>query len=263
MSQSYVLVVDPNPATARRVEEVLRGTGFGLLVARDATEAVAAAEGMDLSVVLACASLPRGNGYELARQLREAHPAVAVFLLAGGFDVYNEQRAQEAGVTGQIRRPFTPAGLSAHLEQVLGPLGEADLPSADDAISPLDELDAAAVEPLVQTVPVSMAPAAGRGPRPPASDERIATFLPRDYQELEPVAVDPEVIGPALERAILEVLPEVVQRVLRHSLTSSPAFRDLVEVAVEDAVRAQLPGIAERVVQERLREREQRDDAAD
>lgn len=261
MSQSFVLVVDPNPSTARRVEEALRGTGFGLLCSRDAPEAITASEGHDLSVVLASASLPRGNGYDLARQLRELHPAAAVFLLAGGFEVYNPQRAEEAGVTGQIRKPFTAAGLSAHLEQVLGPLGQAIEPIADDAVTSLDELDAAAVEPLVQTVPVDMAAPRAPAHRPPASDERIATFLPRDYQQLEPVAVDPEVIGPALERAILEVLPEVVQRVLRHSLSSSPDFRDLVEVAVEDAVRAQLPEIAERVVQERLREREQRDDA--
>ena len=119
--------------------------------------------------------------------------------------------------------------------------------------------------PIEARVPASVAPRAAPplGGRPPASDERVATFLPRDYQQLEPVAVDPEVVGPALERAILEVLPEVVQRVLRHSLAASPAFRDILEVAVEDAVRAQLPEIAERVVKERLREREQREDSGD
>lgn len=259
MPQSYVLVVDPNPTTARRVEEALRGAGFGFLSARDAAEAATAAEGMDLAVVLASASLPRGNGYDLARSLRERHPAAAVFLLAGGFEVYNAQRAADAGVAGQVHKPFTAESLRAHLEQVLGPLGNGAGTPAAEAVE-LSELADGALEPLVATTPVASAPAPRPPGRPPASDERVATFLPRDYQQLEPVAVDPQVVGPALERAILEVLPVVVQRVLRHSLVAAPEFRDLVEVAVDEAVRAQLPEIAERVVRERLRERELRDE---
>ena len=266
MSQSYVLVVDSNPSTARRVEEALAGTGFGFLTARDATEATAVTEGVDLAVVLSGASLPRGNGYDLARQLRERHPAAAVFLLAGGFEVYNAARAAEAGVVGQIRKPFTAEGLRANLEQVLGPLGTNGAGGPGDELEAgLEDLSAATLEPLVPTAPISAPPpmASRHGHRPPASDERVATFLPRDYQQLEPVAVDPEVVGPALERAILEVLPVVVQRILRHSLASSPEFRDLVEVAVDEAVRAQLPEIAERVVRERLRERELREDSGE
>lgn len=264
MSHSYVLVVDPNPATFRRVEVALQGSGFGLLSARDAVEASTITEGVDLAVVLSSASLPRGNGYDLARQLRERHPAAAVFLLAGGFEVYNRQRGVDAGVTDQISKPFTAEGLRAHLEQVLGPLpGHSSGAGAAGDEAGVEELGGSSIEPLVMTSPVAPRAAPPLGGRPPASDERVATFLPRDYQQLEPVAVDPEVVGPALERAILEVLPEVVQRVLRHSLAASPAFRDILEVAVEDAVRAQLPEIAERVVKERLREREQREDSGD
>jgi len=261
MPQSYVLVVDPNPSTARRVEEALYGSGFGFLTARDAAEALASTEGMDLAVVLSSASLPKGNGYELARSLRERHPAAAVFLLAGGFEVYNRQRAEEAGVVGQIRKPFTPESLRASLEQALGPLGSGADPDSDDP--GLEDLGNSDLEPLALGAPVGGPGASRAAARPPSSDERVATFLPRDYQQIEPVAVDPEVVGPALERAILEILPEVVQRILRHSLVSSPEFRDLIEVAVDEAVRTQLPDIAERVVRERVRERELRDDASD
>ena len=66
------------------------------------------------------------------------------------------------------------------------------------------------------------------------------------------VAVDGEVVGPALERAVMEVLPEVVEAVLRNAVTNSPAFRELLSVAVEEAVRTQLPAIASRVVEDRL-----------
>jgi hypothetical protein len=89
-------------------------------------------------------------------------------------------------------------------------------------------------------------------PAPPVSAERVATFLPRDHARLPRVAVDPDVVSPAMERAILEVLPEVVEAVLRNAVGSSVAFRDLVSAAVSEAVRAQLPEIAANIVRERL-----------
>ena len=90
--------------------------------------------------------------------------------------------------------------------------------------------------------------------RPPSANERIATFLPRDYDELPRVSVDPAVVVPAVEEAILQVLPEVVEAVLRRSLHSSEAFRDMLAIAVDEAVRAQLPGIARQVVGEHVDE---------
>jgi hypothetical protein len=70
--------------------------------------------------------------------------------------------------------------------------------------------------------------------------------------------VDPDVISPAVERAILEVLPEVVEAVLRTALGSSNAFRDLVAAAVDESVREALPEIATRAVRERLAQLEER-----
>jgi Arc/MetJ family transcription regulator len=89
-------------------------------------------------------------------------------------------------------------------------------------------------------------------PTPPVTEERLATFLPRDYRQVPLVQVDPEVVGPAVERAILEVLPEVVEAILRHALGSSTAFRELVSASVDEAVRDALPEVATRVVRERL-----------
>jgi hypothetical protein len=89
-------------------------------------------------------------------------------------------------------------------------------------------------------------------PRPAITEERFASLLPRDYAELPVVAVDPAVVTPALERAVLEVLPEVVDSLLRNALQSSPAFRELVAAAVAESVQAQLPALIERIVHARL-----------
>jgi hypothetical protein len=117
-------------------------------------------------------------------------------------------------------------------------------------------------EPEVQAYdgPIAPAPAPDL-PRSAPGDERVASFLPREWRTYPPVRVDPDVVGPAIERAILEVLPEVVEMVLCNALQRSPALRDLIEVAVDEAVRAQIGPIARRVIRERLAEIEAGEDA--
>lgn len=248
MSQSYVLVVDPNPAIHRRVEAALSACDLGLLSARNAEEAEATATGHDLAVVLSATSLPRGNGYDLARLLQERHPAAAVLLMSGGFEVYNQQRAEEAGVVGQLSKPFTSEQLVAAVEQAIGPLPQ--LPGATGesseraAVSSVSSARGAPRSDVPPPRPVL--------PRPLASNERVATILPRDYESVPVVSVDPDLVGPALERAILEVLPEVVEAVLRNALDTSPTFRDLVDAAVAEAVAERLPALVQELVTERL-----------
>ena len=240
---SHVLVVDPNPLTHRRVNEALGESGLTILIARDAVEAEQKSKDKAISLVLASAVLPRGNGYDLARSVRARCPEAVVWLLTGGFEVYNPARAAEAGVTGQITKPFSAETLREQVGSSLRPSAGGRGGSDAEDLPVEITLDAAED---------------GRAYAPPVSGERIATFLPRDYGEVPLVAVDPQVIGPALERAILEVLPEVVDVVLRRVLQSSSSFRDLVEGAVDEAVRAQVPAIAQRVVAERLAEMEAR-----
>ncbi len=241
---SYVLVVDPNPLTHRRVTEALGDAGVQILFARDAVEADQKGKGHAISLLLSSAVLPRGNGYDLTRAVLARCPDAVCYLLTGGFEVYNSTRAAEAGVSGQIPKPFSAELLR---DQVGGALKLGR--GLEAATAELDDLP---VE--IKLDPVEE----GAGYAPPTSGERIATFLPRDYGEIPLVAVDPAVVGPALERAILEVLPEVVDVVLRRVLQSSSSFRDLVEGAVDEAVRAQVPAIAARVVAERMAEIEAR-----
>ena len=225
-----VLVVDPNPATHRRVESAFAGLSR-TLYARGAAEAVERSEGERLDLVLSAVRLANGNGYDLARDLRDDHPAALVFLMAGGFDVYDEDRASIAGVDGRISVPFTPASSRSRVEDALGPL-----PPMDDA--PYNSSGGWTEDTM--PVPPPATPLGNAVPGAPVSDERLAVFLPRDFRAGEPVAVDPDVVGPGLERAVMEVLPEVVEGVLRSALTTSPSFRDLVEKAVAKAVEERL-----------------------
>lgn len=238
-----VLVVDPNPSTLRRAEEALAGHAYQVLSARDAEEALNSADQLDLAVVLAAAALPRGNGYDLARTVRERWPAAVVVLLSGGFEVYQQSRADESGVSAHLSKPFKAARLTALLEELIGPLEGL---AAAQAPVPQPELSFADLAPVAPVPPVPAAP------NVPVGAERVATVLPRSYAEVPMVQVDPKVVGPALERAVMEVIPEVVEAVLRNALSTSPAFRGLVEVAAREAVDERLPGMLRELVQERI-----------
>src|SRR5262245_37271777 len=113
MAQAQVLVVDPNPTTLQRVQAALRGTPYGILAARDAIESESFTDRLQIALVLSSTSLPRGNGYDLARTLLATHPDAKVFLVSGPFEVYNRERAEQAGVFGRISRPFSADGLRA------------------------------------------------------------------------------------------------------------------------------------------------------
>jgi len=245
MSISSVLVVDPNPAIAQRVESALHGVASQVLAARTPQAALDAVNGADVGLVLAAASLPGGSGYDFAALVRERWPAASTILMTGGFEVYSSSRAESSGVAGHLTKPFSESALCDLVEKLVGPLMAATIPEPVDIPPPAPaEAPPASVE-----AAIAMAVPA---PSPPITEERLATFLPRDYRKVPLVQVDPDVVGPAVERAILEVLPEVVEAVLRHALGSSTAFRDLVAAAVDESVRETLPDIASKVVRERL-----------
>lgn len=255
MGARTVLVVDSSPLSARRAEEALQNSGFRVVVAPSQSEAEATLLQEDVAVVLSSLIFPRGNGYDLARQVKSQHPEAVVFLLCGSFEVYSQERAKAAGVQDRITRPFTAEAFRRQLELVLGPLGE-DLPP-----------EAPAPAPVVVPAPAPVAPAAtaevaSASVHVPDSEERLATFIPRTYQRAASPPVDPSLI-PVVERVVQEVLPEVVEAVLSQALHRSPAFRDLVRLTVEETVRERLPVLARSLVQQRLAELEAQVEAVD
>ncbi len=273
MSLPTVLVVDPSPNSARTISSALQGRAWNVVSARSADAALDAARGHDIGLVVVAASLPGTNGYEFAANAREQWPAASTILLTGGFEVYNRRKADEAGVAAHLTKPLQEGryleamqGITGALAPMAAPVEQAPAPAPAPVLT-APPAPPAPPPPVVAPPPVipvrtaaPMAPV--EPPRPPISNERLATFLPRDYTDVPPVRVDPEVVGPAVERAILEVLPEVVEAVLRHALGSSTAFRDLVAAAVDEAVRESLPDIATKVVRERLAQLEARADSS-
>lgn len=243
MARRIILVVDADPAVARKAERALRGTACEVRGARTAAEAVQAARGLELAVLVSGTTLPDGTGYDLARSLRGDHPRASVVLLNGGFEVLDPERARDVGMDLSLRRPFSDDAFLGAMEQVLGPLPRVTEPAELTELVPEDMVSAAFDFPS----PILAAP------RPPlTAAERVATFIPADYEALPQVRVDPEVVSVAMERAILAVLPEALEIVLEKALRDSPVVRALVQDAVIRTVKEQLPVIARNLWVERV-----------
>ncbi len=248
MAANVVMVVDANPATARRVQRALQGTELEVISAGSLPKAMERAADPELVAIFSAVSIPGGNGYELTRRVVEHRPSMAVFLLWGGFEAFDEDRAMVAGVRAGVRRPFSNEVILAQLEELMGAV-----PVSSTSLEPMEPPEE--VLPVGSIEPLEPNGHTGPGlPQPPVADERLATFVPADYDEIPPVRIDREEISVALERAVLAVLPEVVEAVLDKAITQPGRVRAVVDEIVAGAVAEQLPAVLERSLRERLGE---------
>jgi len=82
-----VLVVDDEEAVRKLVDRVLREGGYRTTTAADGPEAIDAASKLDtLDVLVTDVMMPRMQGDELARRLRQRQPGLKVLYLTGYSD---------------------------------------------------------------------------------------------------------------------------------------------------------------------------------
>jgi DNA-binding response OmpR family regulator len=113
-----VLVADDDPLIQRLVRTHLDRAGFRVLSALDGDEAidVAAAEQPDLIVL--DLMLPKLDGFEVCKRIREFSLVPVVMLTARGEQV-DKLRGFEAGADDYLTKPFAPAELVARVRAVL------------------------------------------------------------------------------------------------------------------------------------------------
>lgn len=78
-----ILFVDDDKEWRSLVSATLKGVGHDVLTARDATEAMAQAEAVDLGLIILDLDLAGENGLLLMKFLRKNHPGVPVLLYTG------------------------------------------------------------------------------------------------------------------------------------------------------------------------------------
>jgi CheY-like chemotaxis protein len=117
-----ILIVDDNRDGADSLGMMLRLMGNEIRTAYDSEEAVAAAGEFRPAVVLLDIGLPRLNGYEACRRIREQPWGKNMVLIAvTGWGQEEDRRlSHEAGFDKYMVKPVDPQGLM----KLLGELGE-------------------------------------------------------------------------------------------------------------------------------------------
>jgi CheY-like chemotaxis protein len=117
MSECRILVVDDNKDSADTLGMLLQLNGNEIRIAYDGLEAVELAEAFHPHFVLLDIGLPKLNGYEVARRIRQLpwSRKVTIIALTGWGQEDDRRRSQEAGFNFHIVKPVDLAALESLL----------------------------------------------------------------------------------------------------------------------------------------------------
>src|SRR5436189_4697174 len=113
-----VLVVDDERQIATIARDYLRHAGYAVLTAGDGVEALALARSRRPDLVVLDLGLPRLDGLEVAKALRQ-EGNVPIIMLTARVDESDRLTGREVGADDYISKPFSPRELVARVKAVL------------------------------------------------------------------------------------------------------------------------------------------------
>ena len=121
-SDLSILVVDDNKDAAVTLARLLENMGNTTIVAHDGEEAVESAERCRPDVVLLDIGLPKMNGYEAARAIRQKSWGQNMILIAvtGWGQDEDRRKSKEAGFDRHVVKPLDPRSLMKLLAELQG-----------------------------------------------------------------------------------------------------------------------------------------------
>ncbi len=117
-----ILVVDDNRDAATTMADMLELLGDEVCTAEDGLEAVAMAESFRPEVILMDVGMPRLNGYDATRRIREQPwgKAITVVALTGWGQESDRARSKAAGCDGHLVKPVSLPDLEQLLAELAG-----------------------------------------------------------------------------------------------------------------------------------------------
>ncbi len=113
-----VVVADDNVDFASSLSVLLEANGHEVRVAHDGIEALQAIRSRPPDVAILDIGMPRLNGYEVARRVREqAEGSIVLVALTGWGQSSDRERAAQAGFDHHVVKPVTPEELLALIDE--------------------------------------------------------------------------------------------------------------------------------------------------
>jgi DNA-binding response OmpR family regulator len=117
--QPQILIVDDDAELSSMLVELLEREGWSTFTVMTADDAERAVVARQPDLVLLDAMLPDGNGFELARRWRVAHPALGLVMLTARGDPMDRVLGLEIGADDYLSKPFEPRELVARVRALL------------------------------------------------------------------------------------------------------------------------------------------------
>jgi DNA-binding NtrC family response regulator len=117
--KSKILVVDDEDALRTVLSNELTSEGYDVSTASDGDEAISTIQKSLYDLVLLDIKMPRLNGFEVLKFVKEKHPKTKVVMLTGFADLKNAIESKKLGAEDFVSKPYDLVDLLTTIERVL------------------------------------------------------------------------------------------------------------------------------------------------
>ncbi|SJZ60234.1 response regulator transcription factor [Selenihalanaerobacter shriftii] len=125
-SEVKILVVDDDQNIRKLINLYLNQEGYQIITGKDGVEAIDLVESEDPDLIILDIMLPKLNGWEVCKKLRERSDVPVIMLTAKG-EKYDKIKGLDLGADDYVTKPFDPDELVARIRARLRRTENADL----------------------------------------------------------------------------------------------------------------------------------------
>lgn len=116
-----ILIAEDEKITSDTLKEILRSAGYDIDFAFDGEEAMKKVKETDFDLVLLNIVMPKIEGYEVLRQIKEIYPKLPVVFVSGKGDAEKiAESISKYKLNGFIEKPFSPDQVLEMVKKILG-----------------------------------------------------------------------------------------------------------------------------------------------
>ncbi len=117
--ETQIIVVDDEPVICQQLERLYTHSGYSVIIANSADEALQRLESRNIDLVVTDIRLPGLSGIELTKRIQENHPDVPVIVITGYGDIDTAVEVLKLGASDYILKPFSAAAIQESTRAVL------------------------------------------------------------------------------------------------------------------------------------------------
>jgi len=118
-TKGSILVVDDEDALRTVLSSELMNEGYEVHTAADGDEAVGELGKVAFDLVLLDIKMPRMNGFEVLKHIKQNHEKTKVVMLTGFADLKNAIESKKLGADDFVSKPYDLVDLLTTIERVL------------------------------------------------------------------------------------------------------------------------------------------------